>query len=279
MSLPIDGTLDLQGINKIINGPTPTAAGDLVPKSYVDSMAQGVIFLQAVQAASTGADVAINNPGAALDGVNLQNGWRILLKDQADGTQNGVWQWNGAAAALTRTVDFAHASTQHPGTTVYVEQGTVNAGALFTLIAQADVTVDTTAETWSQTNGAADIQVQAPLTKAGNTLSLNNGNPLPIANGGTGASTAQGARASLGAPGKFATTIGDGAATSFSVAHNLGTTDVHVQVLDMATGNFELVGWNVVDNNHVEIGPFGQAPAAAGGNIGSGTGKRVVVMG
>jgi hypothetical protein len=279
MSLPIDGTLDLQNINKIINGPTPTAAGDLVPKSYVDAMAQGVIFLQAVQAASTGANVPVNNPGAALDGVNLTAGWRILLKDQTTASENGVWVWNGAAVALTRPNDFPHNGQAVPGTTVYVEQGTVNTGALFSIIGQANVTIDTNAQTWSQTNGANDITVQAPLTKTGNTISLNNGNPLPIANGGTGASTASGARTNLGVPSKFATTIGDGATTTFSVAHNLGTTDIHVQVYDMATGNRELVGHNIVDGNHVSVGPFGTAPAAAGGTIGSGTGKRVVVVG
>lgn len=281
MSLPVDGNLDFQSVNKIVNLPAPTAAGDAVNKSYADALAQGVIFLAAVQAASVGANVSLAAPGAALDGVVLAAGNRILLKDQTIGSQNGVWVWNGAAAALTRPTDFASTTVHHPGTTVFVEGGTAggNLDALFTLIATADVTVDTTTEVWSQTNGTADITVQAPITKSGNQIQLNNGNPLPVTNGGTGSATAGGARTNLGAVGKYAGTIGDGSSTSIAVVHNLGTTDVQVQVFDMATGSLELVQTVVNSNNQVTVGPFGTAPAVAGGAIGSGTGKRVVVMG
>lgn len=281
MSLPIDGTLDLQGVNKIINAPTPTQPGDVVPKSYADAIAQGVIYKQAVQAAAAVADgnIAINAAPATLDGVNLANGMRVLLLNQTAPAQNGIWVFNGAGAPMTRPADFAPNSQMEPGTAVFVEHGTTNADRLFGLIASANVTVDTTAESWSPLAGTGGVSVNAPLTMAGNTISLNGGNPLPLANGGTGAATAAGARTSLGAPGKFAASIGDGATTTFSVAHNLGTTDVTCQVFDMATGNLEIVQTTVIDANHVQVGAFGVAPAAAGGAMGSGTGKRVIVTG
>ena len=276
MTLPVDGNLDFQNVNKVINLPTPTNTGDAASKSYVDAMAQGVIFKAAVQAASVGANVSITAPGATLDGVTLTNGMRILLKDQTTASQNGLWIWNGASSALTRPTDFATTSSQAPGTSVFVEQGTVNVDQLFTIIATANITVDTTSEVWSQTSGAADITVSAPLTKTGNAIGLPT---LPVANGGTGSTTASGARNALSATGKYATTIGDGATTTFTVNHNLGTTDVTVNIYDMATGNMELVPYAVTGVNSISVGAFGTAPAAAGGTIGSGTGKRVVVTG
>lgn len=279
MSLPIDGTLDLQTVNKIVNAPAPTNPSDVATKAYVDAVAQGIIYKQAVALVST-APVALNAPGANIDGTAVSAGQRVLLTAQGTPSQNGIWVWNGAAAAMTRPADFATGAVEHPGASVFVEGGATGLNTTWTMNTTADVTVDTNNQTWTQSGGAGSLTFNAPLTKAGSVVSLNNGNPLPIANGGTGAATASGARTNLAAAGKFAATIGDGAATTFVVNHNLGTEDVTVAILDMASGNYELVGWNPTGVNSISVGPFGSAPAAASGSTpGSGTGKRVVVIG
>lgn len=59
---------------------------------------------------------------------------------------------------------------------------------------------------------------------------------LPVADGGTGASTAAGAKTNLGFMTRHAESIGDGAATSYNVDHNLGTLDVTVQVYRNSDG-------------------------------------------
>jgi hypothetical protein len=58
---------------------------------------------------------------------------------------------------------------------------------------------------------------------------------LPILQGGTGASTAGGARTNLVVPSTYNTTVGDGAATSYVITHSLGTRNVVVQVYSSTT--------------------------------------------
>lgn len=276
-SLPVDGNLDFQGTGKPINLPTPVNPGDAVPKTYVDSVAQGIIYKVEVVATSTGANVSLTAPGSTLDGVTLANGNRILLKDQTTASQNGIYIWNGASSALTRSTDFATNSVQQPGTSVFVAGGATYSKAVFTMNTTGSVTVDTTSQTWVQSNGAADINVTAPLTLTGNTIAIPS--PLPIANGGTNSTTASAARSALSATGKYAVSIGDGSTTTFTVTHGLGTTDVMVEVIDIATGNIELVPVGITGVNTISIGPFNTAPATASGSVPGGTGKRVVVIG
>jgi hypothetical protein len=63
---------------------------------------------------------------------------------------------------------------------------------------------------------------------------------LPIANGGTGASTAAAALAALGGTGKYSANVGNGSDTTITITHNLGTRDVVVSVHE-ASGTYERV--------------------------------------
>lgn len=83
---------------------------------------------------------------------------------------------------------------------------------------------------------------------------------LPIANGGTNATTAADARTSLGAvTGTAATITGNGAAVDFAITHNFGTKDVMVQILDSTDTRIE-TQWVATDINTVTVS-FSAAPA------------------
>jgi hypothetical protein len=84
---------------------------------------------------------------------------------------------------------------------------------------------------------------------------------LPIANGGTNANTAAGARTNLGVVGKFAQNVGNAAATSVAVTHNLGTKDVSVTVYrNSSPYDIVLTDVQITDTNNVTL-LFAVAPA------------------
>lgn len=83
---------------------------------------------------------------------------------------------------------------------------------------------------WDQTGGgvAVDDDGVEVVTEASR---LNFGTGLSVTDDGAGDVTID---LSATGDGAYAETIGDGAATSFVVTHDLGTTDVHVQVWDVS---------------------------------------------
>ena len=147
----------------------------LVTKEYVDAVKVGLDFKDSVKVAST-ADVTISGPGAAIDGISLSSGDRVLLKNQSTGSQNGIYSWNGAASAMTRTTDADSSSEVTSGMFVFVEQGTVNADQGFVLTTDGTITVGSTSLSFTQFSGAGQIVAGDAITKTGNQLDVNDDN-------------------------------------------------------------------------------------------------------
>jgi hypothetical protein len=145
------------GVDEIINdGTMATATADnlstsLAIKTYVDTMASGISFLDAVVAASTTNYVATyfdNGAGGIgdtltnadtqvafeIDGLNPTVGQRVLFKNQSTAAYNGVYtvtdQGSGATDwVVTRATDFDENTEIIPGVVVPVLLGgTENAG-------------------------------------------------------------------------------------------------------------------------------------------------------
>jgi len=259
----------------------PTTAQGAATKNYVDSTSQGLSVKSSVVAATTAALPAntyqngTNGVGATLtatssavltvDGVSVTTGQRILVMNEATSANNGIYVVSNpgtstAPYVLTRSSDFESAS-QVPGSFVFVESGTSNGDAGFVVSSGAGAyTMGTTGITWTQFSGAGEIQPGTGLTKTGNTIAL--ASPVSIANGGTGSTSAVGARAALGAPGKYAATIGDGTSTSFVVTHGLNTLDVIVTIYNN-TSLAEVEADVVHTSTTVVTVTFTTAPAAS----------------
>jgi len=166
--------------------PPPVNPSNPVTKSYADAIASGLSVKPSVQEATTaalpsntyasGALTATANGVLTVDGLAVSLGDRILVQNEATAANNGIYTCttagaSGAAYVLTRAADMASGS-QVPGAFVFVEQGTANAGAGFTVAAAGPFTIGTTAINWTQFSGAGEVLPGSGLAKTGNTLSL-----------------------------------------------------------------------------------------------------------
>ena len=92
-------------------------------KNYVDSVAAGLDPKESVFVATT-ANITLSG-NQTIDGVSVTAGKRILVKDQSDQTENGIYI--SAASGWSRSSDFAAGSAE-AGAYAYVEAGTVSTG-------------------------------------------------------------------------------------------------------------------------------------------------------
>ena len=222
--------LDLQSVSKVINLPAPTAPGDAANKGYVDSAIEGLAWKDSCRVA-TQSNVNLSSPGATIDSVSMASQDRVLVRNQTSQSENGIYVWNGSAVAMTRALD-ASTFAELEQAIVTVEEGT-DAGATFRQT-QVNGTIDNSNVIWTafaaaapaaseSTAGIAEIATQAE-TDAG-TDDARIVTPAKLANWS-------------GRLRKYATSIGDGSATSYTITHSLNSRDVIVRVFPNS-GNYD----------------------------------------
>lgn len=116
----------------------------LATRKYVDDKMADELAKRdnkpSVRAATTGT-IALTGT-QTIDGVVLAVGDRVLVKDQADAKQNGLYLV--AAAAWTRTTDADSGAKLNAGARVYVEEGTANGTRVWYLATTGAITLGTT---------------------------------------------------------------------------------------------------------------------------------------
>jgi hypothetical protein len=157
--------------NKIVNATDPTNPQDVATKFYVDAIAAGLKWKDAVRVATTAAGTLASDfeNGDTVDGVVLATGDRILIKNQTDQTQNGIYTVN-ASGAPTRATD-ADTGSELVQAAVFVKAGTVNADQGF-VCTNDSITIGSTNITFTQFTGTGQIDAGIGLTKTGNTLNF-----------------------------------------------------------------------------------------------------------
>ena len=172
------------------------AADSLATKEYVDSASSGLDVKDSCRVATTAAltvtydqsngrlDNAGTQAALVIDGVTLSVNDRVLVKNQAEARQNGLYVVsdigsNSSNWRLTRAADADAGNELTGGTFTFVEEGTANSdnGYVFTHNGTPTLTDNTLSNNTelpiSQFSGAGQVVAGAALVKAGNTLDVN----------------------------------------------------------------------------------------------------------
>lgn len=166
------GNLDM-GSNFITSTATPSGATELVNKSYVDSLIEGLDPKSAARVATTGPGTLATSfeNGDTIDGVVLATNDRILIKNQVDQEENGIYIVQ-ATGAPVRSSD-ANTWDELISAQIFVQSGTVNnnTGWFCTILAGGTLGVDPV--TFVQQSGVGVITTDGQgIEISGNQLSL-----------------------------------------------------------------------------------------------------------
>lgn len=113
--------------------------------------------LPRARVATTGA-LSLALPGTSIDGVALFAGDRVLVKNQANAAENGLYVWNGNTTPLVRATD-ADSAIEVAGLIVEVLQGAINAHTIWRQSIVGGV-LETDALRWAP----ASVKLYAPAS-------------------------------------------------------------------------------------------------------------------
>lgn len=220
----------------------------------IDAAIAGKTYKDAVRVSTTAPGTLSTSfvNGAVVDGVTLATSDRILVKNQATQSENGI-RVVAASGVPPRATD-ADTAAKIRNATVIVAEGTL-AGTEWTQSTDGTITLDTTAINFAQSGAGANAYIAGNgLTLSGNTFDIGQGTGITVAADAIAIDTSLVVR-------KYAADIGNGALTSITVPHNFGTRYVTAAVF-LNSGNYaeEMPDVLHTDANNLTV-VFGAAPA------------------
>jgi len=122
--------------------------------------------------------------GTAIDGLTLEVGDRVLVKNESTGANNGIYAITALGDGsnpfvLTRATDMDADADISGGVYVVVQEGASFADSAFILTNDGSLTLNTTALTFTKFSGLGQVSAGTSMEKTGDTIG--------IANGGVGA--------------------------------------------------------------------------------------------
>lgn len=221
---------------KLVSLADGTSGNDAVNKSQLDAAIAGIKWKAGVRAATTAAGTLASSfeNGDSVDGVTLATGDRILIKDQAAATENGIYTVN-ATGAPTRATD-ADTGAEMLNAAVFVAEGTTNADTGWVCTTNATITLGSTNVAFAQFTGGS-ITAGTGASMSGSTLNVGAG--ATKGSGGPGGGLKANADDLVVdfdvVVGKFNANIGNGSSTTIDTTHSLGTKDCTATFRDNST--------------------------------------------
>jgi phage-related tail fiber protein len=150
----------------------PINGTDAVNKNYVDSNLTGLSWKNSVKVATT-ANITLSGT-QTIDGVAVVVNDRVLVKNQTNTYENGVYVVDAGAWVRSADMDGTTPLNEFNSAALFVEQGTTQTDTGWTQVSNV-TTVGTSAIQFTQFNGAAGITAGTGLVKSGNVLDVNMG--------------------------------------------------------------------------------------------------------
>jgi hypothetical protein len=104
-------------------------------------------------ASTANADIATLTSGSALDGVTLDEGDSVVLKDQTAPAENGIYEIQASPSPAVRRADASNDEEVFSGMSTYVSEGTVGADTVFVLVTPDPIAVGTTGLAFTALSG------------------------------------------------------------------------------------------------------------------------------
>ena len=163
----LDAKLSLSGgtmTGALTLSGAPSSDLHAATKAYVDNVSSGINFHQPVRVATTG-NITLSGT-QTIDGVAVVAGDRVLVKDQTNQTQNGIYVV--ASGSWTRATDADNTPSGElaGGDFSLVLEGTVNSGYGYVCSNTSAITIGTTNVTYAAFNAAKAVTAGSGLTES-----------------------------------------------------------------------------------------------------------------
>ena len=155
----------------------------LMPKIYIDSLAAGLDPKESVNVSTTSGDGNIDLTGgtfvsgSTLDSVIVDDVWRVLVKNQTDASENGIYVYSASTSGFTRSDDFDGTPSNEVSTGAFttVVTGATIFNTQWVVVSKDPIVVGTDDINWSILNGANNHIGGVGITITGNTIMFDGG--------------------------------------------------------------------------------------------------------
>lgn len=159
--------------HKITNLANPTTGSDAANKYYVDMLVQGIKVKEVVKVATTG-NITLSGL-QTIDGVSLSSGDRVLVWQQTDQTENGIYVASGSS--WNRAED-ANVGSELENAACWAVAGDTYAGIGF-YCQSKNIEIGTTNIVFVQFQSVGSLVAGDGISIVANTISVK-----PVTNGG-----------------------------------------------------------------------------------------------